>query len=323
MSVTGLLRDKNFVNQLRNIYPAYALKPSNDLLLPPRYTTPSLIGTAFDYSLRIHSARLHKFKHPHLSWEVDGIPLVLSVMDDICFLPKKIAGFYVSDHQKGLGARRLIWALDVLRRAKVLAIEYHKYGQLSNDFLWAMFQISSLEMVMRSRKVEYLQPDQLDEPDSVVIDELRSLIELAETSKLKVNYGIYLSPGLRSDFLTYGASPDLFVDGWLCDIKAASRFGDAYRWTDQLVLYSALAQLSGFNLQRTDCWNASYNNHYGSKVNGVAVYFARHGEWVAVPMAKLVNPSQLKAVQTLLCKQYLGSKKTVEVERFMAKIRRH
>jgi hypothetical protein len=321
MSVTNLLHDKKFVSELRAIYPARAIKPKNELLLPATHKNSSQIGIAFDYLFRIHLARQHKFRHPHIMWEVDQIARVLSSHNDFVYSGRKIAGYRMDNLQKGLGVKRIVWSLEVLKQAKVLAADYHSHGNLTDDFLSVMFKISYLEMVVRSRKEEYLDPDLINSNDQLAINELRQLFELARTSRLKVANNLFLSPRISSDFLTQGASPDLYVDDWLCDIKVVSRFGDTYRWTDQLILYAALAKLAGFDIRRTDYWNSLHNGwRYWPNLNGVAVYFARHGEWVAIPMADLVSNRSLNLVQDLICKRYLGSNKPEDIKRFKFKI---
>jgi hypothetical protein len=322
MSITNLLHDKKFISELRAIYPACAIKPKNELLVPVTHKSPSQIGIAFDYLLRIHLARQHNFRHPHLTWAVDEITRVLSVNDDFGPPGEKIAGYRMSNFQKGLGAKRIIWSLDVLMQAKILAVEYHAHGRLTDDFLNVIFKMSYLEMVIRSGKEEYLDPDLINSDHQLAINELRLLLELAATSRLKVTKNLFLSPGIKADFLTQGASPDLYVDDWLCDIKVVSTFGDAYRWTDQLILYVALVKLAGLNLRRTDGWDSQYRSSlHLSSVKGVAIYFARHCEWVAVPIAELISNSDIKLVQYLICKRYLGSNKPQDIERLKSKIR--
>lgn len=322
MSITNLLRDTDFVSELRKIYPARAIKPTKKLLVQATHKNPSQIGTAFDYLLRIHLARQHKFSQPHLTWEVDEIARVLSVHNDFGPPGEKIAGYRIANFQKGLGAKRLIWALGILRQAKILAVEYHDHGRLTDAFLKVIFQMSYLEMVVRSRKEEYIDPDLINVDDQLALNELRLLFELAETSRLKVTKNLFLSPRIKADFLTQGASPDLYVDDWLCDIKVVSTFGDAYRWTDQLVLYAALVKLAGLNLRRTDGWhNQDYRSFNLPSIKGVAIYFARHCEWVPIPIAELINSSNIKLVQDLICKRYLGSNRAEDIKRLKSKIR--
>jgi hypothetical protein len=315
MSATGLLRNKKFIAELRRIFPATTIKPSSVEIVPPLSKNSSQIGIAFDYLLRIYLARYHEFKRPHITWEVDKSMAFLNVADDSRLLPNRVAGYRVSDTEDGLGAKRIIWALDILRNAKVQTLAYHSVGKFEDELLWSIYQLSFLEMAIRSGRAEYLEPDQLHKPDTAVIEELRLLLIAATKSNLRLTQSLYLSPGLRGDFLTHGASPDLVVDGWICDIKVVSRFHDTSRWVDQLVLYAAMADLAGFNLRRTDYLDLSFGNSRLVEIKGIAAYFARQGQWVPIAINDLVNRTQMRAVQNLLCQQNLGTNNFQEVQK--------
>jgi hypothetical protein len=315
MSATGLLRNKQFVAKLRKIFPTTTIKPSSDEIVPPLSKNFSQIGIAFDYLFRIYLARYHRFKHPHITWEADKSIMLLNVTDDSRMLPDKVAGYRLTDLEYGLGVKRINWALDVLKKAKELTVDYHRTGNFKDELLWSIYQLSFLEMAIRSGKAEYLEPDQLHKPDTAVIEELRLLLIAATKSNLRLTQSLYLSPGLRGDFLTQGASPDLVVDGWICDIKVASRFHETSRWVDQLVLYAAMADLAGFNLRRTDYLDLSFGNSRLVEIKGIAAYFARQGQWVPIAISDLVNRTQMRDIQNLLCQQYLGTNNFQEVQK--------
>jgi hypothetical protein len=307
MSATGLLRNKEFVAELRKIFSAKTIKPSSSEIIPPISKNSSQIGIAFDYLFRIYLAHYHGFKRPHITWEVDKSLTLMGVTNDFRMSPGRVAGYRLTELEDGLGAKRVIWALDVLKKAKQLTVDYHRTGNFEDELLWSIYQLSFLEMAIRSGRTEYLEPDQLNELDKPAVEELRLLLAVAAKSNLRLTQALYLSPALRGDFLTHGASPDLVVDGWMCDIKVVSRFQDTSRWVDQLVLYAAMADLAGFNLRRTDYLDLSFGNGRLVKFKGIAVYFARQGQWMPIAMSEVANRAQMKAVKDLLCHQYLGT----------------
>lgn len=82
MSVTSLIREKQFLTRLRAIYPAHPLKPVGSLLVPKKHPRSDHIGTAFDYLFRIVLCREAKLPNPHLLWDADRAPRRLSPGDD-------------------------------------------------------------------------------------------------------------------------------------------------------------------------------------------------------------------------------------------------
>jgi hypothetical protein len=343
MTVVGLVRDKSFVAKLRKIYPAYALKPTTELLLPARHDEPSYIGLAFDYLYRIALARDHGFAAPHLRWEADWAPACISpddnnVMTRVFYGQQMDRSYTV--RRDGIGLKRHLWSLRVLLEAKTAAAQFHHDGKLTDDLVWTMFKVGYLEMVMRAGKAEAIDPDALDLPNQRAIDELKGLLDLARSQRLNAANCLYLDPGLRAQRLAGGASPDLFADGWFCDLKVVTRLGDAARWADQLVLYAALCALGGLDLSRTDGWTGARDSSSSKhatlaalmdvnpqelpagrmqvdrwpRIEGIAAYFARHGQWVVVPRSRLLNTVQFEAVKSLLCAQYLGTSAPAKIK---------
>jgi hypothetical protein len=180
--------------------------------------------------------------------------------------------------------------------------------------------VGFLDMIVRSGKEEAIDPADFREADRTVLSELRDLGNLYIQKRVRPTAYCYLAPHLAGDWLTSGAYPDLAVDGWMCELKVISRMADSVKWVDQIVLYLALASLAGFKFARRDYWTASYESSSPGRSSlldytpdplprflGLAVYFARHGEWVTVPVQEILLPRQLEEVQTLICANYLKS----------------
>lgn len=87
----------------------------------------------------------------------------------------------------------------------------------------------------------------------------------------------------------------------MCEIKVVADMRGAARWTDQLVLYCALALAGGVDVRQGDCWTSATRSRriLQSPLEGVAVYFARYGQWAPLRVAEVISPRQLSAVSDL------------------------
>lgn len=313
MSVTSLVREKKFLARLRAIYPAHQIKPTGDFLVPKTHERSDHIGTAFDYLFRIVLARAAKLPTPHLLWDADQAPRCISPRDDELayseVFPWGKTGHF-SRSEDGIGAKRHVWAHQVLANAKRDAAAYHESGLITADLLWACYQLSFLEIVVRggADKAMHIDPEKLSTPDESAIEELRQLVELVDLRGLQIRSSLFLAPALEVNALADGGAPDLLVDGWVCELKVVTSMSDARRWTDQLVVYAVLAAMGGFDLTNTDFWTASGSFvpsviRGESSVKGIAIYFARHAEWVRVPLDDLFTKEQLLQVGQLLCER--------------------
>jgi len=314
MSVTTLVREPKFLKRLRSIYPASKLVPTGEVQIPRSHERGDHIGTAFDYLYRLLIARAAGMPYPHLYWEADRALSLISPHDDEtsysieCQYTGKILHF--TAHKSGMGVKRHIWAFQALSNAKDLAADYHANGDLTDDLIWAFFQLSYLEVVVRGgpNKAVHIDTDKLSTRDVGAISELRTLIEAADLHGLKITSNLLLSPTLSAEALTYGGAPDLVVDGWICELKVVTHFGDASKWFDQLVLYAVLTAMGGFEIGQADFWTAT-----GSKrrdvvrsavvIKGIAIYFARHAQWVRISLDDLFNMEQIIEIGKLLCRE--------------------
>ena len=311
MSVTSLVRDKSFLKRLRAIYPARRLTPAGPIRVAREHERSDHIGTAFDYLFRVVLARAANMVQPHLLWDADFAPRRMSPQDDELAVSMTFPGgktIHGSRFQAGVGTRRHVWAHGVLAEAKRQAAAFHENGVLTDALLWVCYQLSFLDLVVRggSDKAMHVDPEKLSAPDQCAIDELRRLVELIDLTDLRIRTSLFLAPTLEADDLTGGGAPDLFVDGWVCEIKAVTSLSDAARWMDQLVVYAALVAMGGFSLRNGDRWTASGSFmprvvRHEAPVVGVAIYFARHAEWVRVSLDEIFTIEQLLKVGSLLC----------------------
>lgn len=313
MSVTTLVRDKEFVMRLREIYPAYQMKPLGPIRVQRTHKLSSHIGTAFDYLYRIVLAKAAKLPIPHLRWDADFASRLISPADNfLAYRDESYPGrtFHFSRSVAGIGAKRHVWVYQVLANAKIQATTFHDTGFVTDELLWACYQLSFLDVVVRggSDKAMYIEPEKLNVPDISAIDELRQLVGLIDFSGLKIRSNLFFSPTLALEALAGGGVPDLFVDGWVCELKAVSTMSDATKWTDQLVVYAALAAMGGFDVADSDFWTDSGSFvpeiiRSESAVKGIAIYFARHAEWVRISLDDAFTKEQLLQVGLLLCER--------------------
>ncbi len=319
MSVTALVRDKTFVKKLRSIYPAYKLLPTGEVQVPRSHERSDHIGIAFDYLYRLVLARVAGMPYPHLYWEADRALAQISPHDDetSCSFECPITGkiHHTTEFVDGMGVKRHLWAVDALSTAKSLAAHYHVQGEMTDDLLWAFYELSYLEVVARGgpHKAVHIDIHKLSERDVAAISELRLLVETVDLDGLKITSNLLLSPTLPAAKLTSGGAPDLIVDGWICELKAVTYFGDASKWFDQLVLYAVLAAMGGFEIWGVDFWTST-----GSKrtellrpevwIKGVAIYFARHAQWVRMSLDDIFTMEQIIEVGQLLCQDLKDEK---------------
>lgn len=313
MSVTSLVRDKQFVARLREIYSAFQLRPVGSVRVQRTHELSSNIGTAFDYLYRIVLAKAAKLPTPHLRWDADFAARLMSPTDDyLAYKDEPYPGkiFHFSRFVAGLGVARHIWVHQVLANAKMEAAAFHDAGLVTDGLLWACYQLSFLDVVVRggANKAMFIDPEKLSVPDISVIDELRQLVGLIDLGGLRIRSCLFLSPTLELEALVCGGVPDLFVDGWVCELKAVSTMSDATKWTDQLVVYAALAAMGGFAIVDSDFWTRSGSYvpriiRSESAVKGIAIYFARHAEWVRIPLDEVFTREQLLQIGQLLCER--------------------
>jgi hypothetical protein len=312
MSVSDMVRDKSFVARLRMIYESPAMRPVGPLLVAPSSKRSDHVGTAFDYLFRIVLARAANLRTPHTSWTADKGASLISAGDDmLAYTRTDVYGevWRLGRPVRGLGVKRQVWAYDTLARAKRQAAEYHSNGSMTNELIWSCYKLSYLELIVRSgpRNIDNIDPAVLDVPVAAIVGELRGLVELIDLKGLNIQTALVLGPIPNAADLTSGAALDLFVDGWVCDLKVVTRFGDASKWIDQLVLYAALTAMEGFSLGEADFVSPADSGidllRRSPEVVGVAVYFARHAEWVRLQLWDFMTKRQMLGVGELLCRR--------------------
>lgn len=294
MSITQLVRDPQFVAELRKVYPARPITPTGPLRVPRQGASPSTIGVAFDYLFRVMIARRVGMKEPHVQWAVDAAPDMIALEGDV----------NSELFERGLVLKSACQF--AIREAKHQAKRFHRGGAVIDKLLWSFYVMAHYEPLVRMGSSQRFNADPLQllslqwKPDADIVSELRALLELVDFDGHKVTQNLVLAPSLPAGKVLGGGEPDLVMDGWICDLKVVTDMRDAVRWADQLIMYCTLAALGGIDGTQSDAWLSSQKRDHKAALNGAAVYFARHGQWVPLEMSELFAPGQMRAVAALI-----------------------
>jgi hypothetical protein len=288
MSVTELAKHPGFAARLREIYPALQIRPTDLLKVPRSSAPPSTVGIAFDYLFRIILARRVGMRAPHLRWAADQAPDNIDCAHEL------------SDRETCLDIQA--WCRDALAQAKAETARFHRTGAVTDDLVWSIYAMSLMEPLARvapGRRVN-LDLKAMLERNHDAVSELRALLDLVDFKGHNIGQHLYLAPALPAAAAVGGGEPDLIMDGWMCELKVVTEMRDSARWADQLIMYCALAAAGGVDMRSSDSWMSASHGGGPSVVNGIAVYFARHGQWVPIRITDVINPAQLSAVTKLM-----------------------
>jgi len=247
MSLVQILRT-GLDHEIASLIPKPDFGSYNNCPAPPRTQNYALVGTAFDYLLRLELKR----RNPQaiegeytavLSYNLikNGIlALGTACFDNTCidsaefeYVKSVVHGFFIE-------------------RERFLAT-----GQLTDELIIATIKFARLDRVYRE-----LAYDGTREVNPADVEDIKALYALIPNELKRPMYPVLLNP----DFTTYlAADPDLVLEDALIDIKTVKRMEvNDYYWA-QIVSYLALAD-----------WLREHGQNL-PRINRIGLYFARFG----------------------------------------------
>jgi len=232
-----------------------------EMKAPPLTDSYGLTGTAFDYLLRFYVEKLNPpARRSH--WVAEASLELLEQR-----MPKATA--VLKEARSIVGMARKYHAAYLKRKGR------HKPGW---QLIWAAIGLARLDLVFRAALVD-LRP-----PKDGVVQDLVNLLSLVRPEDFTGKRVCILNPTFGSaSELVGGADADLFIDGTLIDIKTSKHLEMRRDIFNQLLGYYCLSCLGGVEGCR-------------SKVNAVAIYYARYGILHRIPISSFVNPRRFPSL---------------------------
>lgn len=270
----GIKEFKPFREFLSESFPKPKFKYNNNLIKVPSVTSsPSLVGTAFDYLLRFHLEKRYKSKVQSSTW-------VSQYAIDQHFKDKRYIELKSSTELDGLSRKELRQWFDdkqkfdstvnkkAPKKFKHCQAVYNKFlsSDLKNNrqLYEACLFLARLDDVYRlgSRMKEFL----IFKEDKINIEELKCLINCCNLEVFKPRRYMILNPSFgAASHLVGGADADLIVDDILIDIKVTKHLKLDRTYFNQLIGYYILYLIGGIDGRRN------------VEISKLGLYFARHG----------------------------------------------
>lgn len=261
----------------------YVMKAPNNLV--NKYNS-GLVGTAFDYLVRIMISRITKVNRT-------------SVFKDT--IAEK--GYQILEHNlKGHFQQKINLSKRFINIKKSIE-KYPKNKKHINELINDAIFLAKLENIFRSRSLpeNYLEDSFFDEAEGEIISDLENLCEVFQldfiNSYVNSESTVIYNPGFGccSAFVG-GADGDIIIDGTLYDLKTVKDSG--YKWQDtaQLLGYYLFNELSADISEASD-WEEFYSPY---NIKRVALYKARFGEIEYLEIDKIDQREIEKAKLRLL-----------------------
>ena len=282
MSLTSVLKDSNIRAQFKQHFPVPKTKFNVAIQAPPTTKKYSLIGTAFDYLLRLHLK--HTFpKSVTERWvaeaAVDRMKLVSGEYVRIGEVIKPWNRMMEPQEQYPNAGRLMEWYPDhsqtwadaasssekTLDHAKKHCENFIKAGDITDDLIKSVLSLASLDAVFRAGKI--FGTPQITKDDVADIENLLSVMK--NSGLLRPKTRAFLNPTFgEGSSLVGGADADLIIDKMLIDIKTTKSISFTQDMYNQLLGYYALST-------------------FKDKLGGIAnlgIYFSRYGVLHTVPI---------------------------------------
>jgi hypothetical protein len=266
---------KGFRTFLRESFPKPKFDGNGRLVSPLISSSPSLIGTAFDYLLRFHLQKKFQskvqstgwvsekaingyFKEKGISYQSFGFVEDLNANDI-----KELFAIKKKAHKRFEWCKRI--------HAKFLRSEQYDSAQL----LEACLFLARLDNIYRRDlpTVEELRSLFVVRKDDIV--ELESLIACCSLEQFKPNSHIILNPTFGTNIVS--ADADLVVDDMLIEVKVTKHLKLSHEYYNQLIGYYLLYLIGGISGKRK------------INISKLGIYFARHAILWTVNVDQIAN----------------------------------
>lgn len=270
MSLSSFVSQINISSQLRGILgPLPECKFGDAPVVPPRSSRQSLIGTAFDYLLRIEIERRFPLAKRR-PWVAQAI---------------RFPGF-----RSNLSAQVKVQATSILDSLDPVLEKHRTTGLVEKQTLQAVLRLAQLDHLVRSDA----RPREFGTVYLSDMRELSAMLDIVPWDDLAPKRECVLNPTFgRASTAIGGADADLFVDQCLLEIKTTAQPTLDPNYLLQLVGYYALASLGGID----GCAAAD--------IRWLGVYSARYGRLFRLEADALLPESTRRSVLQLFS-QALG-----------------
>jgi hypothetical protein len=267
MSLTTILsygtkEYKGFRAFLCESFPKPRLKENYPLQTPLISTSPSLIGTAFDYLLRFNLEKKYRSKVISTGWvsehAINGYFKSIGLSFQSFGYEEELTSRSIKQLMsiKKKVPQKFKWCKTV--HAKFLRSELRDSSQLTEVCLF----LARLDNIYRRGLPTVDELKALFDTNKHDIEELRSLTRCCNLDRFKADSHIILNPGFGTDIVS--ADADLVVDEMLIDVKVTKHLKLTREHFNQLIGYYLLYLIGGFRIKKK------------VKISKIAIYFARH-----------------------------------------------
>lgn len=267
MSLTSFLESSPHVRDyLRTTFPKPAPVRRAPLLVPPRSSNPSWIGTAFDYALRWTMLTKYPIAKDKAQWIAEAAVERIDPRSRY-FAPARAS----------------------VRRARTRVKRAVRTGTISGGLLHSALELAKLDPIFRAGVGhEYIvQP-----VEEAAVAELRELLDLVPHVYLRPRRRCLLNPTLTASREIGGADVDFLIDDMLLEIKT-TRSGKCER--------AFFNQLLGYYLLNLEAGVREMPRR--PSVRRLAIYFSRQAHLHTWSLLDIADAAQFEAARRWFMQQ--------------------
>jgi hypothetical protein len=251
MSLTSFLQQNQDARHYLGVAFRKPAIPKTALLAPTLTKNPTIVGTAFDYLVRLVLQKINPIAIERRYWVAEGA---------VVRLPETV-------QKRGH---------EIVQDARDLFKDFLNNGEMSHHVISAACYLAQLDIFFRTSRYA----DQIGvAPTEADVQDLRALLAVLPLDQFRAKTACFLNPTFGDASIAIGgADADLIIDDLLLDIKVRK---DGLIHTDdfhQLIGYYLLCQIGGLD-----------GVHCTPTVERLGFYFARYGLLTAWPVAELVG----------------------------------
>jgi guanylate kinase len=275
MGLTPFLKRKQTKKLFSDTFEKPKIKLEDEIRAPVLSSKYMLLGTAFDYLMKIHL----KYHNSEAIFENCTAKKAVQKMDE----RSTDEEYEKVKNSSNTSVNRL--CDEEYKQAKDyfdFAIETYnlflKSGKINEDLLRSSIYLAHLDQYYYSR-TRYIKNSQLIiDPDDIL--ELNNLIKAVDFSQFKAESQCILSPRFNdASKLVGGAEADILIDNKLIDIKTTQKLSITRDMFNQIIAYYILGRIGGVSERKIN----------GKNVEQVGFYFARHGILCLFDVKKVIN----------------------------------
>lgn len=275
MGLTPFLKRRQSKKLFSDTFEKPKIKLEGEIHTPVVSSKQMLLGTAFDYLMKIHL----KYHNPEAIFENCTAKKAVKKMGERSTNKEyeKVRNSLNSSVNR-LSDEEYKKAKDYFDFAIKTYSHFLKSGKVNEDLLRSSIYLAHLDQYYYSR-YRYIKNSLLTiEPEDIL--ELNNLIKAVDFSQFKAESHCMLSPRFNdaSKFIG-GAEADVLIDNKLIDIKTTQKLSITRDMINQIMAYYILGRIGGVSERKID----------GKTVEQVGFYFARYGILCLFDVKKIIN----------------------------------